>query len=55
MNLLAQVTAPHFCAGIILADNVVIEAAPIISYMRGWNRDKVRDYCTRKGWRVRLV
>jgi protein subunit release factor A len=56
--ILAQITAPHFCAGLVLDDDErVVEAAPIIGYMKEnrWTRDMVRDYCTRRGWRVAVV
>lgn len=53
---LAQITAKHFCAGIVLDEaDKVTEAAPIVRYMTGWNRDRVRAYCTSKGWAVRVV
>ena len=48
-NLL-QITAPHFCAGLIFDDWSVIEAAPIIGYMKSWNIPKVLNYVHRKGW-----
>lgn len=53
--MLAQVTARHLCAGIILASDRVVEAAPILRYMTGWTRDRVRSYCAGKGWTVRVV
>lgn len=53
--MLAQITAPYFCAGIFLVDGVVTEAAPIVKYMRGWSRDKVRDYCHQKMWHIAIV
>lgn len=53
--MLAQITAPHFVAGIAIDDGVVTEAAPIVKYMRGWSRDKVRDYCHQKCWHVLVV
>lgn len=40
--MLAQVTAPHLCAGIVLRDDVVVEAAPILRWMVGKSRDEVR-------------
>lgn len=54
-SLLAQITAPHFVAGLLLSENRVQEAAPIIRYMIGWPRARVREYCHRKGWQVRIV
>jgi len=53
--VLAQVTAPHFCAGVVLTNDVVTEAAPILRYMVGWSRDRVRDYASGKGWQVKVV
>lgn len=47
---LIQITAPHFCAGLVAKDGRVIRAAPIIKYMRGWTGQQVADYCREKGW-----
>ncbi len=52
---LAQIDAPHFCAGIVLQNNIVVEAADIVKYMRKWSRDRVRSYCKQKGWKVVVV
>lgn len=55
-EMLAQITAPHFVAGIVLADDVVTTTtAPIVSYMRGWHRDRVRAYVARKRWTIRVL
>jgi len=56
-ELLAVIDAPHFCAGIVLRDDRVIEAAPILRYMAAqrWTRDRVRSYCEAKGWRISVV
>ena len=54
-ELLAQISAPHFCAGIVLWDDKVVEAAPIIGYMKKWPRARVRDYCQQKSWQVSVV
>lgn len=57
IEILAQIKAPHFTAGIVLWDDEVIEAAPIVSYMkRGkWTRAVVRDYVARKGWTISVI
>lgn len=57
IETLAQITAPHFCAGIVLWDDTVIEAAPIVLYMKKqkWTRRHVREYCKRKGWTIEVV
>lgn len=45
-----QITAPHFCAGLVIIDDRVVEAAPIIRYMRGWTTQQVREYVRKKRW-----
>ena len=52
---LVQVTAPHFCAGIVLDGPTVVEAAPVVHYMRGWPASRAVAYCRRKGWAWRVV
>lgn len=54
---LAVIDAPHFYAGIVLWDDRVIEAADIVKYMskHGWTRQRVRDYCAQKGWKISVV
>jgi hypothetical protein len=56
-EVLASIDAPHFFAGIVLEDDVVIEAAAIVGYMKKgrWTRDRVRAYCQEKGWSVKVV
>lgn len=53
--MLAQITARHFCCGLVLESDRVTVAAPIVGYMRGWSRERVRGYCAEKGWRVAVV
>ena len=52
---LAAIDAPHFYAGVVLWDDKVVEAAPIVKYMKKWDRDRVRSYCKSKGWKVSVV
>jgi len=52
---LAVIDAPYFYAGIVLWDDKVVEAADIVKYMRRWSRDRVRDYCKMRGWKVSVV
>jgi hypothetical protein len=53
VTLLVQVTAPHFCAGIVVCRDKVVEAAPILSWTLGkpysWLK---RQVFPRKGWKV---
>lgn len=56
--MLAQITTPGrrcFCAGIVLRGDTVQDAAPIVAYMVGWTRDRVRSYVTKRGWSIRVV
>lgn len=52
---LVRVVAPHFVAGLVVDDEYVIHAAPILRYMVGWSVDRVRDYVAKKGWRASNV
>lgn len=47
--------AKPFTAGIVLWDDKVVEAANIVKYMKRWSRDRVREYCKQKGWKVKVV
>jgi hypothetical protein len=57
IEILAQIESDKFTAGIVLWDDRVIEAAPILHYMKKqkWTRDRVRSYCEQRGWRVSVV
>lgn len=58
IEILAQIHSQKvFTAGIVLWDDVVIEAAPIVFYMKRqrWTRKRVRDYCASKGWEISVV
>jgi hypothetical protein len=57
IETLAQIEAPYFTAGIVLFDDVVVEAADIVHYMKKykWHRMRVRNYCNVKGWRVSVI
>jgi hypothetical protein len=55
-ELLIQITAPHFCAGLVLSRVyggwTVTAAAPLVRYMLGWSADRVKSYVTLKGWKA---
>lgn len=59
VEILARIESdkPAFTAGLVLHDDSVIEAAPILGYMKRnrWSRAEVRAYCDRRGWRIRVV
>ena len=54
-EVLIQITAPHFCAGITIKEYKVIEVAPIVHYMKDWTMDRVIEYCKTKSWRLEIV
>ena len=51
-----QVTAPHYVAGLIEAqDGVIINAAPIIKWAAGNNIRWFKWWCAKKGYRLEVV
>lgn len=54
-EMLVAVDAPHFYAGVVLRDDVVIEAAPILKWTIGKSRPWLRNYFKRKKWRAIVV
>jgi len=56
IETIAEIDAPHFLCGIVLWDDVVIEAAPIVrKHLKGRTRAYVREFCKTKGWKVSVV
>lgn len=53
--MLLQLTAKHFCAGLIVQNGRVTVTAPILRYMAGWTVARVRQYAVGEGWRVAVV
>lgn len=47
-----RIVAPHFVAGVVISHGVVVRAAPIVKYMKGWLTPKVINYCKKRGWSV---
>jgi len=50
MEIVIQITAPHFCAGLVMRDGFIVKTAPILKYMRGWSYAKMVLYCAKKQW-----
>jgi hypothetical protein len=44
-----------FSAGLVARNGVVVEAADIIKFMKGWNGRQVVYYCRKKGWKWERV
>jgi hypothetical protein len=55
VETLAQIRSRNFTAGIVLVDDVVVETAPIVRFMRRWSRDRVRDYCRKYCWQINVI
>lgn len=51
--ILFQINAPHFCAGGEIQNRIVVNAAPIIKYMIGWDAERTLNFCTRKNWTIK--
>ena len=53
-----QITAPHFCAAVVLnRHGEACRAAPILFYMANadWTEERIRNYCRNKAWAVAEV
>ena len=50
-----QITAPHFCAGIVLNADKCINAAPIPKWRVGKSRSELRAYFATKGWSTKVI
>ena len=59
IEILAQIESrqPRFNAGIVLWDDIVVEAAPIVGHMkRGrWTREQVRKHAAKRGWKIKVI
>lgn len=51
MTSTVLIDSGYFYCAVVVRDKVVIEAAPIVRYMKGWSSLRVRDYCKSKGWK----
>lgn len=52
---LVRVVAPHFVAGLIIVDGWCTEAAPKLKWAIGKDRDGLRAYFARKGWKATVL
>lgn len=53
-GVLVRIKAGHFTAGLVIKNSIVIEAAPIVMYMKGWRAEQVEKYCKNKKWGVEV-
>lgn len=52
---LLQITAPHFCAGLVIERGRCVEAAPILGWAVTRDESYLRAYFARKRWKVLVV
>lgn len=55
MATLVRVTAPHFCAGLILKEGRCTRAAPILKWAVGMERDKLRKIFYDRKWQAMII
>jgi hypothetical protein len=48
--MIIHLDSGYFNAGVIVKDDRVVIAAPILKYMVGWSDVQVIAYAIRKGW-----
>lgn len=53
--MLVQITSRYFTAGIEVSKGKVVNAAPILRYMVGWDYDRMENYVAFKGWQKETV
>jgi hypothetical protein len=52
VNHLYAIDGRYFYAGVIVNDDVIINAAPILKWSVGWNFKDFTGYCEKKKWGV---
>jgi hypothetical protein len=45
-----RIVGPNFVAGLVIKDDRVIHAAPILGYTIGWPTERVNALAQRRGW-----
>lgn len=53
--MLIRVTAPHYCAGLVIKDDVCIHSAPILKWCRGKNLQELILYFTKKEYEIEML
>lgn len=55
MQILYQATTNYFCAGLLVKNFIITEAAPIIKWAEGKNLDSFSNWLYKKGGKIRKV
>lgn len=52
-----SITADHFSAGLVLENDEIVQAAPIVYWMltNRFNKKDIQNYCRRKKWKCEVV
>jgi hypothetical protein len=50
-----QITAPHMCAAVTAKNGKIVQAAPILRTMIGWDGRMLANYCKKRGWSWQVV
>jgi hypothetical protein len=50
MGVLIRIESPYFTAGIVIGEKYN-KCAPIVHYMKNWSIQKIKNYCSKKGWK----
>lgn len=53
--MLVQITSYYFCTGLVVKDDIVVRAAPILKYMLYWSLGRSEEYCRKKGWKLLII
>ncbi len=54
-EFLVRVEAPHFVAGLLMRGLICTHAAPILKWAINKERDYLRSYFAKKGWKATIL
>lgn len=49
--MMIHITSTYFCAAVVLENDRVVRAAPILKWMMGWSQQQVIQHCWNKFWK----
>lgn len=47
-----RITAPHFVAAVVVSNDLVFQAGPVLHWSVGRSLQSLRDHCQQRGWQV---
>jgi hypothetical protein len=50
INHLISIETSYFSAGLVIGEKYN-KCAPILHYMKDWDIQKIKNYCSKKGWK----